>query len=526
MSNLEDFATSQVERKSSPASTDRVPVIDMSEGSSSRVKYARVSDLPNGDSFVDPEAARSSLGTTPQRKYLLGPDTAFRAFRGQLDMGFDAAIGFIGDSTFVPADALPVQFADALAERYPNAQIELRRAAQTDPWGITTTIVQAGADGRRYRYFGTGATYGLQMPATMLRETITGATKISFETEVALDAPLLTNGVPSTEVSMMGIGSAGACTNFYLASNGYLVLRVEVSSGVSINAVSAIPLPNGTFTAGVPLKLRVDFDADNGANRVATFYTAPAGSEAWVQFSTPITSTVTTIYTGEQFFWMGSPGLTATDGVKFYHAQLLLGTKRDPVFPYRIDMWTYGNGQVTGLSTIGGSQTIYLDDFSQNGASIAANGFFSGSGAGDFPTEAYRSYRDHAPTLIILNTGHNDFGMSAVARETNLDAAVTAILARSAYGPLIVHTTQNPEPADLGQGLSYHFNRSQTETVCYSYKKGRCCIGVHFAFEDQDNPDDLIPGNVHPSESGNDLWFRVTWDCFLSGSNETFTVIL
>lgn len=469
-----------------------------------------------GNSLVSPNAATfTDADMTYLQKYMGGTDsTAIHNFKARLDRGEDAACAFIGDSTFVDGAALPVQFANALAAKYPNAQVELRRAAQ-NMQSITTTVVQAGTDGRRNRTFGTGATYGLQMPTTMLRASIAGITELSFEVEVALDAGLLTSGVPSTEVQMIGIGSTGTKTAFYLASNGYLVLQVEVSSGVAITAVSSIPLPADTFTAGVPLKLRVDFNANNGSNRTAKFYTAPAGTETWTQFGTTITSTTTTIYVGEAFYWIASAGTTATDGVKFYLAQMLIGATRDPLFPYRIDQWIYGAGQITGMATLGGSQTIYIDDCSQNGATLGTNGFFTGSGAGDFATEAYRAFLDHGPDFVQLNTKHNDVGMSAPLWETNMDTAVTNVLARFAFKPLIIHTTQNPQPLDVAEGgLSFQHNRTQPDVVAYASKKGRGCTDIYRAFVDANNPAYEIAGNVHPSEEGYEFWGRTFFRIF------------
>lgn len=471
------------------------------------------------NSLVSTGGTLADADMTYLQKYMGGTDTtALHNFKARLDRGEDAACGFVGDSTFADGAALPVQFANALAGKYPNAQVELRRAGQSDPWAITTTVVQAGASGRRHRYFGTGATYGLQMPAAMLRASMSGVTEISFEVEVALDAALLTNGVPNTEVQMIGCGSTGSKTVFYLGSNGYIVLQVEVSSGVSINVVSSIPLPAATMTAGVPLKFRVDFNANNGSNRTGKFYTAPAGSTTWTQFGTTISSTTTTFYTGEAFYWIASAGSTATDGVRFYHAQMLIGSTRDPVFPYRIDQWIYGAGQITGMSSMGGSQTIYIDDFSQNGATLGTNGFFTGSGSGDFATEAYRSFLDHAPDFVIINSKHNDTGMSAPAWETNMDAAVTNILARFAYDPIIVHTTQNPQPLDVevGDGLSFQHNRSQPDVMAYAAKKGRGCTDIYRAFVDANNPAYEIAGNVHPSEAGYEFWGRTFFRLFQS----------
>lgn len=489
---------------------------------------------PDGSGISTPEQAegfRDALDIVPDRQFMIGPDTGPRTFMDCCDRGQDAALALFGDSTFVDSRGLGVQLGEFLKVRYPASRIELRRAAQ-NMQSIPLTVVQAGASGRRHINYAAGCTYGPAMQASMFREPFTGVNVVSFECEISIPASKLNgSGWPTADLVMMGIGSSGNRTRFYIAANGYMILGVEATGGAALNlVVSTVPLP--AITADLPVRYRVDFTADNGASkRIGRFYTSIDLGITWTELGTAdnVRANVT-FNTAEQFFWLATPIVdgvqSGTTDIKYYHAQILLGTKRDPIIPNRIDLWGYGAGQITGIADLGGSHTIYIDDCSQNGASVEniSTGFFNGSAAGSFPIEAYRCYLDHAPVFFILNTGHNDAKLAFPLREVGLESAITNILARSALKPVVVHTTQNPEPDSYADGgLARQHNQSmQQDMKMVAAKKGRGLMDPWTAFKIANNPA-YADSSVHPtSPAGYNFWGRVAWSCMLSGRNDEY----
>lgn len=439
------------------------------------------------------------------QKYHTGPTGALHDFRARIERGEDAGAGFVGDSLFFASNGLPTNFSADLAAQYgATHRVELFQAAG-NMQSITRTVVQAGPSGRRYRGFSAGTTIGGTLGLSMARADMDGSAAVSFEAEISLSADSLNgSGWPDVGQWMVGQGSTGNRNAFYLNPTGVLGVLVTKSGGASTTSLqSSAAVP--AMTADVPVRYRVDFVADNGSNATARFYWSTDQGATWTEVGTVRTAAQASVARdGASAYWIGLPFGQATGlDFKIYHAQVKIGTTRDPILPERLDIWSVDAGQTAGTPVLGGSPTIYIDQAAQNGATLMTNGFFTGAGAGDFPTEAYRCWTDHKPDFVVIRSSHNDTGVSPADWETYMDSAVTAVLARYAYDPPILHMTQNPESTSgSGAELGAQHNRRQGDIVLYALKKGRGCADIYRAFIDANNVSYLSGDGVHPSSEG------------------------
>lgn len=472
-------------------------------------------------------AVLDALQVKRTRDYLSGTGATLKALRQRLDDGQDGAAFFIGDSTFRDGNGLPKTFADYLAVRYPNHRVELRRAAN-DGSSFTTTVVQAGPLGPRYRYFPLNSAYQVKLPGTMASASPAGTAFLTLEGEISIEAGGLSAGLPLTNIKVVGFGTSTTPTVLELTSTGRLEVSWRDSGGVykNDNFQSSALVAGGTLVAGTKYALRVTVNPDNGSSaREVKYYTSTDSGATWTQLGSTRGGTASSFgLEAGSSYWFGSDGGNPADYVKHYRAQVRIGTSQVPILPERVDIYIHSSGQTANASELGGSPTIYIDQVAQDGATLLDGGFFNGSGAEDFTTEAYRSMVNHLPDFICINTSHNDETDCTLPQdwETRMDAAVTAILGVFPYDPPIVHTTQNPEPLDYADGgLSRQHNQRQSWILAYAAKKGRDCTDIYRAFRDVDDAANSIPGNVHPTSNGYALWGRIFWECFLNGTNDT-----
>jgi len=438
------------------------------------------------------------------QKYHTGPTDALHNFRVRADRGEDVAAGFVGDSLFFASNGLPTNFAADMAVRYPTHRVELFQAA-SNMQSITRTVVSEGPSGRRYRGFAASTTIGGTMGLNMARADMDGAAAVEFEGEISLAAGSLNgSGWPNVGQWIVGQGTTGNRNAFYLNPTGVLGVLVTKTGGASTTSLqSSATVP--AMTADVPVRYRVYFVANNGSNATANFYYSTDLGVTWTEVGTQRTAAAASVARdGSSAYWIGTPFGQAT-GLEFkiYHAQVRIGTTRDPILPERISLWSVDDGQTSGTPSLGGSPTIYIDQAAQNGATLKTNGFFTGAGAGDFPTEAYRCWTDHKPEFVVIRSSHNDTGVSPADWETYMDSAVTAVLARYAYDPPILQMTQNPESTSgSGAELAAQHNRRQGDIVTYALKKGRGCVDIYKAFVDANNASYISGDGVHPSSGG------------------------
>lgn len=472
------------------------------------------------------EALLDVLQVKRTRDHLHGTGATFHAFRHRLDDGQDGAGLFISDSTMRAGNAVPKTFADYLAARYPNHRVELRRAAN-DGSSFTTTVVQAGPLGPRYVYFPLNAAYQAKIPGTLASASPAGTAFLTLEGEVSIDAAGLSAGLPLANIKVVGFGTSTTPTVLELTASGRLEVSWRDSGGVykNDNFQSSTLVAGGTLVAGTKYALRVTVNPDNGAGaREVKYYTSTDSGATWTQLGSTRGGTTSSFgLEAGSTYWIGSDGGNPTDYVRHYQAQVRIGTSQVPILPARMDLYAHASGQTTNTSELGGSPTIFIDQVAQDGATLITGGFFSGSGAGDFTTEAYRSMVNHFPDWICINTSHNDEVCNLpVDWETQMDAAVTAIYGIFPYDPPIIHTTQNPEPLDYADGaLPRQHNQRQSWIINYAAKKGRDCVDIYQAFRDANDSSNSIPGDVHPSSAGYLLWGRTFWNCFLDGTNDT-----
>lgn len=468
------------------------------------------------NSLVSPNAAAINNTMIYLQKYMGGTDAAaLHNLKASLKRGEDGAAVFVGDSTYRDAAALPYQFATALANEYPTHRVILEQAA-SNMQTVTTTVVQAGPSGERYIEFDADATAGVWMSPIMQRLSLDGKTGFRVEVGFSLPAGSLNgSGWPSTTAEMTGFGSAGNRSIFYMTSAGILTVQGQGAAAGFANITASAAIP--AMVADTRVDFRVDFTATNGANSLATFYRSTDGGETWAMVGTAdrtgtaivLTHPATSYYLGSR---LGAPSVAS---LRFYRCQWYSTTTTPvPVIPERIDEWFPVVGYTPPVTTIGGSPTIYITQAAQDGATLAANGFFTGSGAGDLATEAYRCMRDHLPSFVSINTSHNDGDIRSVDWETFMDAHVTVLNNWFLRDPVILHTTQNPENATAGSEIMRQHRQRQKDILIYASKKGRGCTDIYQAWLDANNSAYDQVDNVHPSGAGYVFWGQVFYRLF------------
>jgi hypothetical protein len=400
-----------------------------------------------------------------------------------------------------------------LAAKYPNHRVELRQA-DNNMQGLSKTVIQEGPLGERYREFTSSSTFGAHMDHTMQRTSLNGAASLRIEFRVRFSSSALSGGYPNGAggwTYVTGIGGDGNRTRAVFNVSGTLYLTVQGVGAASSDISTSVAV--GAFAADTWYDFRIDFTASNGSNSLASFYKSTDGGANW----SPIgdtertgTAITVTIPAGSPY-WIGSvSGAPGINGMRVARVQYYYGTSTpDPVLPERIDRFTAVSG-VTSLSSIlGGSPTIYIDQAAQDGATLSPGGFFTGSGAGDFATEAYRCWTEHLHDFIQINTCHNDKDLSLVEWEDQMDSAVENILSRPALKPMIIHTTQNPEvEAFENDELVLEHQRRQADILKYSSRNNRGCTDIDRAFLDANNLSGLIDDTrIHPTTNlGYPLW--------------------
>lgn len=469
-------------------------------------------------------AVRSSIDVKPDRAYLIGSGTEFKMMRTRIEQGEDAAADLFGDSTIRNSSGVAFRFATALAARYPTHRVELATSAN-NMQSIATTVIQAGPSGLRYRYFPSDAANAPQMPASMAIASPAGTNLLTLECVFSLDADRITAGKPSTTMKLMGFNTNPSPSEFIINSSGVLEFNHRDAGGsYQFNWPSSAAVAGGNMVAGTRYGVRVTLNPDNGSGqRVINYYTSTNDGATWTQLGTANqTSAASSIGTvANHAFWLGTYGGTPSRGIRFYQAQVRIGTNQRPILPARIDLFQHVSGAVTGNTELGGSPTIYIGQIAQDGATIATDGFLTGSGAGDLATESYRCFLNRWPDFAVICSSHNDTGLANFADwETAMDAAVTTVQALYPWKPAIVHMTQNPEPLDYADGaLSWQHNQRQKFIPIYTEKKGRTGAHIFQAFVDANNAANSLPGDVHPSPTGYVFWGQSFWDCWLAGSN-------
>jgi hypothetical protein len=142
---------------------------------------------------------------------------------------------------------------------------------------------------------------------------------ITLIADVALD-----DWSPSATQLIMGKWQVGGQLSYKLevSTAGAVVLSWTTAGATAITATSTALL--SSLAAGERRALRADLDVTNGANRVATIWTAPTYAGPWTQLGSTITSTITSIFASSSMFQMGlgSGGFFAG---KLYYAQVRNG---------------------------------------------------------------------------------------------------------------------------------------------------------------------------------------------------------
>lgn len=469
-------------------------------------------------------AVRSAIDVKPDRAYLLGPGTPFQMMRTRIEQGESAAADFFGDSTFRDSNGMVSRFASALATRYPTHRVELAQSAN-NMQSITTTVVQAGPSGPRYRYFPSDAANIAIMPSTMAIAAPTGTNLLTVECVFSLDADRITAGKPSTTMKLVGFNPNPSPTELIINSSGNLEFNHRDAGGsYQFNWPSSAAVAGGNMVAGTRYGVRVTLNPDNGSGqRVINYYTSTNDGATWTQLGTANqTSAASSIGTAATYaYWLGTYGGTPSRGIRYYQSQVRIGTNQRPILPARIDMFHHVAGASNNNSELGGSPTIYIGQIAQDAATIQQDGFFNGAGAGDLPTESYRCFLNRWPDFVVIASSHNDDSLQNFADwEARMDLAVTAVSALYPWPPAIVHSTQNPEPADYADGaLSFLHNQRQKFIPLYAQKKGRTCVHPFQAWIDANNSAYSLPANVHPSPAGYVFWGQTFMDCWLIGSN-------
>lgn len=470
------------------------------------------------------EQVRALIDLRPHRSYMLGPDAPVRMMRNRIEQLEDAAADFYGDSTFRDSSSMVSRFATSLAARYTTHRVELAVAAN-NMQSITTTVVQEGPSGRRYRYFPSDAANGAFMPSTMAIAAPTATNLLTLEVVFSLDADRLSAGKPTAAMKLMGFNSNPSPTELVINTNGILEFNHRDSGGSYVfNWPSTAAVAGGNMVAGTRYGVRVTLNPDNGSgNRIINYYTSTNDGGTWTQLGTANqSSAASSIGTGASYaYWIGTYGGTPSRGIKYYQANVRIGTTQRLILPSRIDLFHHVAGATTGNSELGGSPTIYIGQMAQDAATIQTDGFFTGTGAGDLTTESYRCFVNRWPDFVVIASSHNDDSTANFADwEVRMDAAVTSVTALYPWVPPVIHMTQNPEPADYADGaLAFLHNQRQKFIPLYAQKKGRGCAHIFQAFIDLNNPANALSGNVHPSPTGYETWATWWWDCFLSGSN-------
>lgn len=461
-----------------------------------------------GNSLVSTNSA--TLNNMGNLRYYGGDATGLRSFKQRLDRGEDVCAAFVGDSTFYDTinAGLPRNLATWVSNNYGH-RVEFR-ISKSDASGIDPTIVKT-ATTRRHWYWGTGDTFGCFMPTADALQAPTG-TDLRVECECSFEAAALTAGFPSTSAYILGWGTS---SNGYMRLaflSGVLALYWSEDTSGTVRVASVTP---PTIVADTIYRWRADLDVDNGSSgRTIRFYYSTNSGSTWTQISTDVVQAGVTVVAAPATysFHLNTKGDATKTGLRIYDAQIFGGTIAAPIplIPWRIDQWEVPEGVGTDvMPTLSGDPVCYIDVAAQNGATLQDNGFYTGSGVGDFPTEAYRCFLNHEPSFLMVIGSHNDAPMSAKSWGDAMDSAVTKILARFPLDPPVVHSTENPEPLDYGFGVySTRHNQRQSEIMAYSASRGRPCFDPYSAFLAANNPAYSQSNNVHPTSAGYTFWLN------------------
>jgi hypothetical protein len=456
---------------------------------------------------ADTAAQRNLLRTRPSRNYLIGSNAPFRSLRLGIERLEDKAITFIGDSTFYDTinGGLPRAFANAVAAEAVNHRVEFR-INSADMTTTQLTVLRPGTT-RRHWYWSATDNFGIFLPNAELAQSPAGA-DFSVEWECSFEASSLTAGYPNGYIPVAWGSTANGWMRVHFTSAVLAFYWSEDNTGAIPVRVASVTPP--VFTAGTIYRFRIDLDIDNGASgRTLRFWYSTNSGASWTQIGGDVVQPgVTTIAVPAVAGWnlaSGSIGSIPLRGVRLFDIQMFSGANRVPLLPWRIDQWNPPAGVATDVNpSLQGDPVFYVDTVAKNGAYLAPGGFFTGTGAGDFSTNAHRCLRNHLPDTVVISSSHNDSGLLPYKSWADqMDQAVSNVLAVHPLKPAVVITTQNPEPTEYGFGVySGIHNRRQSAIVAYCASRSYTCVDLYQWLLDGYDPAHYLPNNVHLTSAG------------------------
>ncbi|WP_460775999.1 SGNH/GDSL hydrolase family protein [Microbacterium sp. GXF7504] len=467
--------------------------------------------------IADAKVAPVTAALTRKAKRAVRTTPAVGAFVQKLAaLAEPAYMTGIGDSTMANAVGWFNLATAWLGQRFPGRSIIRRDWSHANQrYEPVNTLVQTGTAGRR-RMVGTGA-------STDQFFVVADSAATSPATELVADffVKLVASGAAVTlggkyvtatnQRSWFVQVDASGTVSLYFSTDG--------ESGTQYTRTSTVALPSGAF--GVPVKIRVSFNGDEGGNNVARFYYSTNEGASWTQLGTAVSNTGTrTIFDGTaatQLNGRGAADGTGTGGsanstggaVEWYGMTVwntVTATAR-PVIDFETAQWngygTLGSSSAQFTDFVG--NTVQVTGTGATGAMQGApvlyvlNGAVSGqiisyaNDAGRFPKLV-----PFGPDIAVINFSHNEVGL--IAYRTPYKQLADAILTLNPDAG-IVATAQNQRYSPATNIVEHAIRGDRIRGLAASQRYA--LVDVWAAFAETGHAQSLVQSDgIHPTLPG------------------------